>query len=420
MASSGRIGFVAALAVGTLGGWVLARMTADGRAPEAAADSRTATRLVPETPQASELSAPERLPSAEEDTVSDRIAPTEALPLFHSGLQRYGRTGIRQGWSSMRGHTIPETILAEGMDDYEDIVLESPEAIGRRLGRRENERDAAREDAATGGVFAVLSALEQGEAGPLTEHTTSADAFEKFFARQAPEQVENGVEHLERMHEALKDGTTLQFPAGVFRVDYPHLPSRDIPRDVTIAGAGMEATLLLVDEFFAGERLRNLTLRDCTILSRNYLFDIRGAFSSIRLEGVRITGFDKGSGSSCVFGTDGTAIYARDSRFEGGYGRSPRSGQLFRVDTDALLARFEGCTFDTIRLGVDRIRPGASVVFSNCRMSDIIDRVQPEETDHRGVLFPGTVADLYDWSRGEPPSKDLNDLFPNWEERVNQ
>lgn len=70
--------------------------------------------------------------------------------------------------------------------------------------------------------------------------------------------------------------------------------------------------------------MRNFGARDCTLYTENqYLFDLRNDSASVHFDRVRAIGFDMGAGSSCLFGTEELALYARDSRFEGGYGRSP-------------------------------------------------------------------------------------------------
>ena len=270
-------------------------------------------------------------------------------------------------------------------------------------------------------MFVLLESLE--DVGPMTEYVADGEAFAGSFERAHPVTVRNAVSSLQDLGPSLADGVELQFPAGVYRLKgLMNVREGPFPRDVTVSGAGMDATLLVLrQDLNHRSRIRNLTLRDCTIhTDGNYLFDLRNEFGSMRLERVRITGFDMGAGASCVFKAPGTALYARGCRIEGGFGRSPGSGRLFDVRSDALLARFEDCWFDTVNLDSSQIRRGASVVYADCIMRNILDRSPQEAARPRNVLFPGTVIHYHDRDRGDSLARDLNDLFPDWKERIEE
>lgn len=421
--SRSAIGIVAALAVGSVAGWTVARITGETRAGE--------SRAVPPIPRAetaraeedtAELVAPERAHVPLQEAAEDRVPSATEVLLIHPGLEEHGREGIRRGWLAVRKGEIPDALLEEGLSEYERVVLDSPEAIGRRLATRENERDAVRADAATGGVFALIATLNDGSAGPMPELVADAESFSRFFPRAAPERGVNGMNHLAKPDEAIEDGTTLSFPAGVFRLERLMEDKDPFPRDVTVSGAGMDATLLIFGDLSTRHRLRNFTVRDCTLFTGDdYAFDLRVEPASIQFDRVRVCGFDMGAGSSCMLQAPGAAFYARGCHIVGGYGRSPTSGQLFRVDAPGLLARFENCRLELVDIGHRRLEQGATVAFVNCVMKDILSwGPPPKELDHPGIVLAGTVIDWIDYSRTKPEKKDLNDLFPDWKARINQ
>jgi len=102
----------------------------------------------------------------------------------------------------------------------------------------------------------------------------------------------------------------------------------------------------LLDELSTNSEVRSLTFRDLTVdCSDNYLTDLRsGNPATIRFENVRVVGFDMGAGGSVMLAARRAAFFASGCRFEAGYGRSPGSGNLFRVRS-GLLARIEDSVF---------------------------------------------------------------------------
>src|SRR5690606_13610272 len=103
--------------------------------------------------------------------------------------------------------------------------------------------------------------------------------------------------------------------------------------------------------------------------------------------GVRLIGFDKGAGASCAFGTEELALRAKGCVIEGGYGRAPQHGTLFDVRTDGLLARFEDCELRLLDLELNHIRSGATVVFEDCRLTDLLGTAGQPDRLPPGVRF---------------------------------
>jgi hypothetical protein len=87
---------------------------------------------------------------------------------------------------------------------------------------------------------------------------------------------------------------------------------------------------------------------------------------------------------------------------------------------DALIARFEQCRFDQVRLNVQFWSPGATLVFAGCTMSNLLDNGQVTEqaATHAGVFFDGCSFSYFGGAANQAPGKSLNDLFPGWRQRI--
>ena len=118
---------------------------------------------------------------------------------------------------------------------------------------------------------------------------------------------------------------------------------------VAIVGAGMDRTQLRARSFSPNARLDRFELRDCTFRSSCDAIDLNTGVW--RAERVRFVGFDCGAGGCGVFSVmRGAALELVGCRIEGGYGRNPGDGCLFDVRTNALLAHFQDCTIDGLKL----------------------------------------------------------------------
>lgn len=350
----------------------------------------------------------------------ERTAAPPELPLFSPALIEYASEKLREGWRLERSEEMSEVVHESALETFRETVLALPHPLGRKLAREQTAREEALADARTGGVFALLERLDEGGAGPVLELVRDDVAFEQLFQRDAPERVVDGASAA-ASREPVADGTTLAFPAGVFRlVDFTGNWSsgRTFPRDVTVTGAGMNATLLVLgSDLSSRAKLRNLRFRDCTLhTDDNYAFDVRVDGTVVRLDRVRVSGFDMGAGASCAFGTDTLALHAVDSVFAGGYGRNPGSGRLFDVRTDGLVARFDRCTIEGVSLG--SVRSGGTLVMTACTLRDMLDDPEALAASHAGVLLDQCSVQLFQGdhaAREEALGRDMNDLFPGWE-----
>jgi hypothetical protein len=366
--------------------------------------------------------------SASDRTVATSSEPGAAMKgsseLFGDVQRTYGRTGITRGWGTERKDVISDEEMNAGLAQYEELVRLSPDRIGAELARRRTKTEDAERDAQSGGVLTLLDKLAEGGAGPVSDVVRDPKRFDDLFPRQTPESVVNGLNAHEHPDRLVENGVTLSFPAGVFKLRGLMKERDPFPSDVTIAGAGMDATMIVLDEaFYTRGQLIRFSIRDCTVNTNNhYMLDLRLKPASLVFERARFIGFDMGAGGSVVFGAveHGFAIHALDCRFEGGYGRSPQHGCLLDVRNDALIARFDRCRFDEMHLDVWRWTVGTTVLFSACTMTDLLDNVPvtQQAASKPGVSFDGCSFTYFGGDHDQVPSKDLNALFPGWQQRM--
>ncbi len=377
------------------------------------------------------------------ENVSAREAPpatenTRSSPedVIGARLREYARQGIRAAWKDSRGDEISDERLERGMHDFEISVLSLPAAIGRRLAAERSREELLARDAQSGGAFALLEKLNK-EPTPMLELASDPAAMQALLARGSPETTVRAEGLGKSLAKQLESGKTYSYPAGVYAIEINFNGVQQVPQEVTIAGAGMDATLLvLTQDIYADKPLQRFSIRDCTVFTNdNYLFDQRGAPATVLLERVRVVGFDMGAGSSCALSfSGGLVLLARDCRFEGGYGRSPQHGRLMSINSPALVARMERCRVDRVTLEAEGM---STVVFSQCTLSDLLDpqlrfatpekRMAYEESLRTltGVVFQATSISFFDnaaWNLAptswDVPARDLNELFPGWRQAL--
>ena len=409
---------------GLLIGWLLRPLEARGSRAEEASTPRSST---PEQgPRDATLSEPP--PSDSRRTANTRSAqPTSTakgpreVPLFHEGLAAYGSAEITKGWLQARGDAIPGPRLEEGLLLYERTVMEAPAQIGSRLAANQDQRDLASGLALEGDPLKLLSTLDAG-GGPLESFVQDGEAFSNLFQRLHPSlelDASEQADDAKSLSEVLENGATLRFPAGVFLLELNRATRSlgSFPEDLALRGAGMDRTLLVLREDLGPRSdLRGLRIADCTIYTQNRaLTDVRaGRRTTLYFERARFVGFDSGAGGSAWINASPTALYARHCTIEGGYGRG-RDGTLFDVRTSGFLARFEACTIRDTGLGTDHFH-GGTLVFANCTLTGILGR--PERTEVEGVVFVGGSLEFAPKGTHRAPSKDLDDLFPGWQEQL--
>jgi hypothetical protein len=337
-------------------------------------------------------------------TVGDRAAAADEI------RRRFRKTVHRD---------ISEDELSEAMRALDKRARDLPAEIARELAGRELRNLEARADLASQGTLGLLANLAGGGAGPLEELVASRDAIDALFARGSPERLAD-VATPAAFAAAVGPGVTLALPAGVIELGGALRGVDPFPSDVSIAGAGMDATLIVLPEAWSsGGAIERLTLRDCTVhVGGSRLFD-RPQPASIRLERVRLAGFDHGASTAGIFaGKQGLALDARECRFEGGYGTVPGSGALFAMPNAALVARFEGCRFERMSAGLARLQVGVTLRFERCAFDGVLDDPARDAEGRRGVRLVDCEISRFDLAGGRPEPRSLDRLFADWERRA--
>ncbi len=409
---------VLALLAGAAGGFLLAQILRAPRhdmTPGIANDSRSAA--APATHIQEPIAPPAQ--TAKEQVTREIDPGLSGAPdegeVFGPVQRGYGAKEIALGWLAVRRDQIPPGEVQEGLQRYEIMVRSGPRQIGRDLANRQTERDVATNELDRAGLFAVLAALDAGGLGPLPEVVSDAHKYAAQFTCQSL-----GPSMSVKVFAEIRDvpgAVQIVLPPGVTKLsEWPGDP-RNWPACVTITGSGMQASLLVADEIHIRGPVDRLTIRDCTIKTNDdCLTDLRHKYATILMERVRVIGFDTGSGASCAFSTAGSAMLLRDCRFEGGYGRSPETGSLMDIRTQANLMRFERCVFERMSMDLERLPPGATIVFDTCRMIDLLDEEDPRALGHKGIQFLGGEVYLASEATKQALARDLDLLFPGWKQ----
>ena len=236
--------------------------------------------------------------------------------------------------------------------------------------------------------------------------------FGEMFARNAEGRILDGT-----AGELPGEGNVVRFPSGVHALDAASWSRRDeFPNDIVVEGAGVDATLLRLNAAIQPRStVRTLTFRDVTIdCNQHYFVDTNNARPLVlRLERVRVVGFDSGTGRSVMFKVRMGALYATGCRFEAGYGRVTGSGTLFRVN-QALLVRLEDCTIRGPFASLFDIDAGATYHLFRCAYENLSEahhglRQKPPD----GVTFTECRFDFALARPGIRP-RSLGEIHPDW------
>ena len=422
--------FVLLLVLATALGFLAGRANAPDRYESKSAGLPSEAPITPkqspsegQAPSATDLQVPPGpadSPPAQQDPEPkgrESIASADAR-LFSQSLLAHARKAMGTAWSNSREESLPNDLMNQGLSRFRESTLALPETIGQELANAANEDDQLKLAWDSGDVHTLITFMSDKELGPFPELVQNPEQFESFFQRSHAVVAGNHREAVARGGEPLASGTVLSFPAGVFRVaDFPRQWSDENGhgQDITIRGAGMNNTLLVLNSDLSTRiAVKNLILQDCTIFTgNNYLFDLRREPISVKLIRMRLCGFDKGSGSSCAFGTEELALHGIDSIISGGYGRHP-GGRVFDVRNDGLLVRFEGCTLTRTSLG--KLQGRATAHFSNCRFVGFQTDMNRLARTHRGVSLAGCSTESL--PKDAPKSLSLEEIFPNWQQRL--
>jgi len=288
-----------------------------------------------------------------------------------------------------------------------------------RLAREYVEEQRRLEDAKRGGTMKLLRGLGASSAR-MPRLVADRDAFAAHFERKIPGPRLDGTSR-RTSREAVPDGATLEYPAGVHALNIDHLFPRGkkAPKDLLIIGVGMNETLLRIEEISTDDEIVSLTFRNLTLdCNGDYMTDLRHESpATIRVESCRVIGFDMGAGGSVMFAARTGAFYASDCRFEAGYGRTRAGfGNLFRVGR-GLLVRMENCVFNGPFSSIYASNAAATYHFEGCEIRDTTRLLGRCKTNSRnGVTFQDcTTVELTGDTRSIKRS--LADINPAWPKR---
>jgi hypothetical protein len=331
--------------------------------------------------------------------------------LISEELARYARDEIAAGWGELRKDPIPDATRERGFGEFEEIVKRTPREIGRKLAEKQTDDDTL----AGSDLVEILRSLDRSDLGPQLDLVRSEDRFPSFF-KCAGGPTLDGPTIAADPSRIPRDSATLLFGPGVHKLRRGFLENvDDPPHCLTLAGVGMNQTMLVIGEISVRGVLDRFAIRDCTVFTNDaYLFDLRREPALIELDRVRLCGFDMGAGSSSAFDTRASAILARDSRFEGGYGRSPGGGVLFDIRTNGFLARFDRCTMTSVSIPVMYLHRGATVLFSHCAFEQLGDKQYMLDQAPPGVVFDACSIQISEPGAQTAPAHELDDLFPDW------
>jgi len=352
------------------------------------------------------------------DAAGDEREPlaADAEAAVGPALLAYFRAEFERGWRSVRADAPPDAVVARAEDEFREVVLALPAHLGARAAGDRDDAERARSAATEGDGTALIALAEKGVYRPAADDL-EWKALDAAFEGPPSGAAVDGASYAAAREPGLADGATLHFGPGVHALDERLLRGADgstLPADVTVVGAGRDVTLLRIGNISVRGDAERLAFRDLTLDAENDgLFDMRSGSLVVDLERVRVVRFDAGHGGCTIFSTDGALIRATDSLFVGGYGKSPGHGRL--TDARPTLARFTGCRFELLELGLGGLGPTDRVVFREC-VFDLLDE-DPRERSSSSTAFVGCRFErpLEGASSREALRKDLADLF--WELR---
>lgn len=161
----------------------------------------------------------------------------------------------------------------------------------------------------------------------------------------------------------IEDNTEIVFPAGTYSFNERQLmrildtAGKKFPVGITFVGDGKDTTTLKLNSAgFTRKNIGRLGFRDMTIdCDNDGLFDKRQGCLTLMLSNVRLVRFDAGHGGCRLFAVnDGLIVYAKDTEFIGGFGRSPGHGSIFS-SSKVFMGHFERCSFFGIEYGLFRM-----------------------------------------------------------------
>ncbi|MBL8900173.1 MAG: hypothetical protein JNM84_21260 [Planctomycetes bacterium] len=341
--------------------------------------------------------------------------------LFSAALIAYFHRELAVHWQRSFGATPTAEESSAQEQRFREKVLDLPRTLASWEERAR--RDRAEAQAARAGLDAIIASQDGPALLELMEERNEdlgvfdreLSQLESWLAPRAQGGTLTGESFAQNgSAEDVTVGVEILFGPGLHDFDPARLKPKKLhgfPSDVTIRGVGIDRTLLrLSTDFDLYGRAHRFAFRDLTIdVPSLYFFDHRQGAVSLRLERVRVVGFDTGAGGSLAFGlNDGALLLATQCEFLGGYGSYPGSGNLWRGSN--FIARFDNCRFALVNLELNHLGHGRAL-FRSCTFEEM--RSDPQLASSSRARFDGcTTGALLDPAQQLPlPQKRLGDLF---------
>lgn len=334
-----------------------------------------------------------------------------ASPLFSATLLAHHGKEFSSGWKSVRGDQASVSAVERGELDFRRDTLSLSSRLGAEAAEALSKQKAAADALKNGSAAGMLVALDEGAWTPPKDFVTGKEFAEATLARSGGGSV-SGEDLTKGEFKPIGDGSVVTFGPGVHTLDersFRGADRRDVPKDITVIGAGKNSTLLRMGDIGSRADIQRLTFRNLTIDADNDgLFDQRGGSLSLHLESARVVRFDAGHGGCYIFfSRGGGAVTAVDTEFTGGYGRSPGNGSFLRGEP--FLGHFKNCTLELIDFRILKGLRSGQVRFDGCHF--IVQGEDPSTWQNPVVTMAGCSYEEIP-RQAEGLQKDLADLFP--------
>jgi hypothetical protein len=187
-----------------------------------------------------------------------------------------------------------------------------------------------RDDLERGGAMGLLHGLMRGTWSVSAQEAAFGivDDLETFATAFAPHVKGPVLDGRTADMATVPDGTTLEYPEGVFEMRWSW--GGRFPRDLVVRGAGKDRTLVrLAFAQVKSDEVHGLMLLDLTVDCRGKeLLNLQSGFAAIRLERCRVARL------GTLLRAEAASVLARECDFE--------EGTLLGVGR--AVARFDGCT----------------------------------------------------------------------------
>lgn len=180
--------------------------------------------------------------------------------LIGDALRAYAVAELRRGWAEVRSDALPDDVLQRLLRDYEHQVRSLPATYGKQAAERATAVEHEANAFASADAVTLLEAIDGDERE--AREFVAGSRFVSLFGHRGGGSAVDGTAY--RSGDAIAEGATLTFPAGVFALGDLARGNQPFPAEVTVRGAAMDATLLVIDALGARSAVDRLAIEDCT------------------------------------------------------------------------------------------------------------------------------------------------------------